>query len=219
MSRRGGRRSLQRRGPVRKPYERVLIVCEGEKTEPNYLREFIEYHRLSTANVTVTGDGGSAPNSVVEHAIELFEKDPDYNTVFCVFDRDGHASFDHALQRIDDKVLIRRSGRKKIGEARFVAITSTPCFEYWILLHHEYTTAPMQRFADIEPRLRAIPALAAYAKGTTRLFATTRDLLERALNNADRANAAAAAVNTNNPTTQMPILIRYLLDLEQKKTR
>jgi hypothetical protein len=32
-------RVLQRRAAVRQPYERLLIVCEGEKTEPQYLRE------------------------------------------------------------------------------------------------------------------------------------------------------------------------------------
>lgn len=28
------RHSLKRQGPKREPYDRVLIVCEGEKTEP-----------------------------------------------------------------------------------------------------------------------------------------------------------------------------------------
>lgn len=32
-------RDLKRRAAVRQPYERLLIVCEGEKTEPQYLRE------------------------------------------------------------------------------------------------------------------------------------------------------------------------------------
>lgn len=215
----GSHHSLKRRGPRREPYDRVLIVCEGSKTEPNYLRELISHFQLSSANVEITGDGGSAPHSVVEYAIELFERDLDYNAVFCVFDRDGHSTFDQALQQVRDKILVRRVGRRKAGEARFEAIVSIPCFEYWVLLHYQYTTAPMQRFADVEPRLRALQAHAHYAKGDEGLFEATRHLLGTALNNADRANQAASDNESSNPTTQMPTLIRYLQTLAEKKVR
>lgn len=210
---------LRRRGPKREPYDRVLIVCEGSKTEPNYLREVVAHYRLSVANVEITGDGGSAPMSVVAQAIELFEKDPDYNAVFCVIDRDGHTTFQQALARVRDSTLNRRIGKRKIGEARFETITSIPCFEFWILLHYDNTTAPMARYADVEPRLKAIPELATYAKGRHGLFAITQVRLDAALSNADRANRAAADTGTDNPTTLMPILIRYLLELATKKAR
>ena len=213
------RGSLQRRAPVREPYDRVLIVCEGSKTEPHYLREFIAHHRLSSANVEITGDGGSAPNSVVEYAVKLFEEDRDYNRVYCVFDRDGHARFDDAVQRVRDKTLVRRDGKRKLDNAHFEAITSIPCFEYWILLHLQYTTAQLDRFADVDLRLRAVPELADYAKGKHGLYARTHAHLQTALANADRANHAAATTDTNNPTTRMPELIRYLLQLEQSKAR
>ena len=157
--------------------------------------------------------------SVVDQAIELFEKDPDYDAVFCVIDRDGHTTFHQALARVRQTILNRRSGTRKIGKARFEAITSIPCFEFWILLHYDYTTAPMARYADVEPRLKAIPAHATYAKGRRGLFAVTQNLLDTALINADRANRAAAGTDTDNPTTLMPILIRYLLELATKKAR
>lgn len=44
-------RVLQRRAAVRKPYERLLIVCEGEKTEPQYLREIQQAYRLSSTHL------------------------------------------------------------------------------------------------------------------------------------------------------------------------
>ena len=34
---RRGPESYKRRGPVREAYDYVLIVCEGAKSEPNYL--------------------------------------------------------------------------------------------------------------------------------------------------------------------------------------
>ncbi|WP_081660233.1 RloB domain-containing protein [Rhodanobacter denitrificans] len=219
MVRPRSREALKRREPRREPYDRVLIVCEGSKTEPNYLRELIAHHQLSSANVQITGDGGSAPHSVVEYALELFKKDPDYNRVFCVFDRDGHTTFDAAVQRVRDSALVRREGRRKLGAARFEAITSVPCFEYWILLHFQYSTADMPRFADVEPRLRVVPALSNYNKGVQGLYAQTHAHLQDALERADRANRAAHDAATNNPTTKMPDLIRYLLQLAENKVR
>lgn len=210
-------KSLRRRGPQREPYDRVLIVCEGEKTEPNYLQELIAHYQLSSANVAIKGDGGSAPNSVVEYAIELFGKSPDYDRVYCVFDKDGHVTFDAAVQRVRDHTLTRKQDRASLGKAHFEAITSTPCFEFWVLLHFEYTTSPMARFADVRPRLRHCDGLADYDKGRKGLFALTHSRLETALANADRANCAAAVANTDNPTTRMPSLIRYLHDLAEKK--
>lgn len=212
-------RSLRRHGPIREPYDRVLIVCEGSKTEPNYLRELIAHYQLSSANIQITGEGGSAPNSVVEYAIELFKKDPDYQSVFRVFDRDGHTRFDDAVQRVRDKNLVRRDGKRKLDNAHFEAITSIPCFEYWILLHFQYTTAEMHRFADVDPRLRAVPELAHYAKGEQGVYTRTHAHLQTALDHADRANRAAEDTGTDNPTTRMPELIRYLLELARKKAR
>lgn len=219
MTRSRNRGSLTRPTPRREPYDRVLIVCEGSKTEPNYLKELVAHYRLSSANIQITGEGGAAPNSVVGYAIELFEKDPDYDRVYCVFDRDGHPTFHAAVQQVQDKRLIRRSGRKKIGEAHFEAITSIPCFEYWVLLHFRDTTAHMSRFADLLPYMRKVPELCMYDKGARGLFGVTHAQLYAALDRADRANRAAEAACTDNPTTRMPELIRYLLQLANKKSR
>lgn len=219
MARPKNRGSLRRRAPRREPYDRVLIVCEGSKTEPNYLRELIAAYQLSSTNVEITGEGGSAPKSVVELAIDLFEREPDYDRVYCVFDRDGHVSYGEAVQRVHDKKLVRRSGKHKLGLAHFEAITSVPCFEYWILLHFEHTTAPMARFVDVLPRLHAVPVLREYAKGIPDLFAMVQPRMTDALGRADRANQAAHLADTDNPTTRMPALIRYLLDLAEKKKR
>ena len=213
MARPRNRGALQRGKPRRESYDRVLIVCEGAKTEPNYLRELVAHYQVSGANVQITGEGGSAPKSVVDLAIKSFEKDPDYDSVFCVFDRDGHSTYAEALQRVRDKKLIRRAGKRKVGEARFEAIVSVPCFEYWILLHYEDTTAPMPRYADLLHRLHRVPGFEAYDKGARGLFAMTRGHLQSALERANRSNEAARNAGADNPSTQIPTLVRYLMHL------
>jgi hypothetical protein len=214
MARARDARSLKRRGPQREPYDYVLIVCEGSKTEPNYLSEMIRDFQISGANVKVTGDCGSAPQTVVAEAIRLFEQDPRFDRVFCVFDRDGHAGYADALQRIDSHRLLRRDGRKKLGHAQFTAINSVPCFEYWILLHFEYTTAHMARYSDVEPRMRNHAELRDYSKGSAGLFGMLRSRMDDALRHADMANAASAATGSDNPSTRMPELVRYLDSLK-----
>ena len=49
VRRRPPRQHLARRGPRREAYDRVLIVCEGECTEPLYFQDLMARYRLSTA--------------------------------------------------------------------------------------------------------------------------------------------------------------------------
>ena len=67
-------KELKRRASRRDPYKKILIVCEGEKTEPNYFEDIREYYRLNTVNVEVRGDCGSDPMSVVNFAKQRFRR-------------------------------------------------------------------------------------------------------------------------------------------------
>lgn len=131
-----------RRGKARRAvYQKVLIVCEGSKTEPLYFNEIKDAYEISTANIRISGDCGSDPLSVVNHGERLFVEEkrlhPDdpYDRVYCVFDKDSHANYLKAIEKIENT--------KPSGV--FYAIPSIPSFEYWFLLHFEYTTAPFVR--------------------------------------------------------------------------
>src|ERR1700741_1402449 len=60
----------------------ILIVCEGENTEPSYFRQF----KLSSATIKPVGEGYNT-NSLVQRAIYL-SKEKHYDQVWCVFDAD-----------------------------------------------------------------------------------------------------------------------------------
>src|SRR5438046_534285 len=126
--------SYRRGAPIRDAYDVVLIVCEGGKTEPNYLDRLRVVRGLSNANIRITPADGTDPLSVVRFA-EKQSALSQYDRVFCIFDRDEHATYDAALQRV-----------AQLGE-KFSAITSWPCFEVWLLLHFVYSTAPCSRDA------------------------------------------------------------------------
>lgn len=119
-----GVRSLRRK-PGRKPSRSItLIVCEG-KTEQVYFNAARIHYGLNTAEVIVADNTvGSAPISVVQCAEAKSKERGGYDTIYCVFDRDGHESFGRARERI--RALAGRNRNKlPIREA-----LSIPCFEY-----------------------------------------------------------------------------------------
>lgn len=116
--------------------ERLLILCEGEKTEPTYLKAFITQFGLPADRITVRCVKGlQTPLAMakwavgeIRYASHLASSGTDrrpYSEVWCVFDRDLHADFDAALD------FLRT-------EPRVHAVPSNPCFELWLL--HHFTT-------------------------------------------------------------------------------
>ncbi len=214
-------RELRRRAAQRQPAERLLIVCEGEKTEPLYLQEIRRELRLPSANVQVQPAGrGTAPLRIVEYAERLFTEGNrelgihprSFDRVLTVFDRDEHPTYHAALQRI--AALNGRLTNDERVNVPFEAIVSVPCFELWLLLHFEDVFAPLHRDEVID-RLRA--HLAGYAKGQGSHWGATSDRLDAATGRAEALVAAGhMAEDGTQPYTNMHELVRRLLHLKDQ---
>jgi len=203
---------LARKKASREPYPKVLIVCEGEKTEPNYFSELKDHLELSSTNVVVTGECGSNPISVTDYAIQLFRRegntgDP-FDRVYCVFDKDTHATYQQALDEIADAD----------PEDIFIATTSVPCFEYWLLLHFEYTTAPFRGTGGKSSCNRLIDKLKkympGYQKGDESIFEQLLDSQPQATAYAVNSLRAAEKSENDNPSTKIHELIEYLQNIK-----
>jgi hypothetical protein len=96
-----------RRGPTREPYDLVLIVCEGTKTEPSYFTRLRIAHGLSNVNVRVESAPGTDPMTIVTFGEGAIAEN---DRVYCVFDRNGHANYDAAVTRIEQSEA-GRTGR------------------------------------------------------------------------------------------------------------
>lgn len=209
----------QRQSRVKGP--RFLIVCEGEKTEPFYFGELCEVHQLRTPRVRIApGQEGSSPDRVVSYAERLFDEDeqlgPDrYDSVFCVIDRDNHSTFKFALHRIEN---LQRQGKP------FIAITSYPCFEYWLLLHFLYTRKPFHASGrcsigeSATRELRQHPGFKSYAKAQRNTYALLRERTDIALVHADRAEKEADQTGEKNPSTKVHHLVQALRTLAIKNS-
>src|SRR5271156_3507691 len=129
MARRNDR--LRRRRPFREVKRRILIICEGEVTEPKY---FNDLRHLTRSLIELSIEPGGTPKTLVERAVDLKKaaardakrgKDENlkFDVVWCVFDVDEHPYLAEAQQQA------RVNGIK-------VAV-SNPCFELWALLHFQ----------------------------------------------------------------------------------
>lgn len=134
-------RPIKRRGPMRQPRRRILIVCEGEETEPSYFRAFQHEVRNPCVHVEIADETG-VPRTVVEAAQRL-KDDADgeatrqrddnlrYDEVWGVFDIDDHPKINEA---------------QDIARAHGIHLAiSNPCFELWALLHFQDQRAHIAR--------------------------------------------------------------------------
>jgi len=210
-------KQLARKLGRRASYDRILIVTEGSKTEPNYFSEIRAAYRLHTANVEVQpSERGTAPIQVVQYAQALFEQGDRYKNiqprafeqVYAVFDRDDHDSYFNALrlaELLDGR--LKNDAKQFIG---FRAIASVPSFELWLLLHYEDIKAPLHR-DEVMGRLKQhIPG---YEKGDRCAFVVTRGRLSVATLRAQALAEKFTADTAPEPFTAIVDLVKLLTTL------
>ena len=202
-----------RRKSAKAPYAKVLIVCEGEKTEPYYFEDLKDHYRLNSADIVVTGECGSDPLTVFEHAKRRYLEDKNasdpFDRVYCVFDKDNHAGYDQALRKI----------QQATPRGTFVAIHSVPCFEYWLLLHFVFSTRPYIAQPDNSAGRQLLTELQGhllgYHKGSSDVFGELLDRLDTAKQNAARGLEQMQAAGTDNPSTRVHLMVEYLQRINQ----
>ncbi|OGQ98091.1 MAG: hypothetical protein A2505_00110 [Deltaproteobacteria bacterium RIFOXYD12_FULL_55_16] len=212
-------RDLKRRAAQRAPYARLLIVCEGEKTEPHYFKEICHEYRLATPNVQVwPGALGTQPLQVVEYAEHLFREGDNqkniqpcaFDQVCAVFDRDDHLTYHSALAKA---AALNGKLKNDLGKrVPFHAIASVPCFELWLLLHFVDVFAPLHR-DEVYARLKQ-EHLPGYDKGQGGHWAATKHHLNIATQRAQARAAATTAHDGTEPYTGIYQLVSWLTHLK-----
>ncbi|WP_026575707.1 RloB family protein [Bacillus sp. UNC438CL73TsuS30] len=187
--------------------DRFLIVCEGEKTEPNYFRYFknkINEIKKDTVNIQIEGTGKNTI-SLVDHTIRLMNRAiPDYTQVWCVFDRDSFptGNFDIAIE--------------KATKAGIQVAYSNEAFELWYLLHFHYYDSAFNREQYIEilnsifNQKLDIP----YEKNIEGIYEIINSIGNEdfAIKNAKKVNAMNQHLNPENanPSTKVYALVEEL---------
>lgn len=164
----------------------ILILCEGTLTEPYYFSALKQAWRLPSVRVL-----GSEPGTGLVRLGQRARREVDAmapgDEVWCIVDHDGRES----------AVADFRSATSP----RVRLVVSKPCFEYWLLLHFEFTTKPFEGIpgqsacAQVTKELRR--QLSDYRKNHAGLFERIADRLPTAVSNAKRGAVSGASSFTD----------------------
>ena len=179
-----------------------LIVCEGEKTEPNYFKSFPVDTKV--IKLDIKGEGKNT-KSLVKKAIEWKNKDEyDENDRFwCVFDRDKNPKNSNDAQNFNAAITLARNNGIDVAY-------SNDAFELWYLLHfHFYNTGTSRK--DYPDKLTELLGHK-YQKNSETIYEELKDKQQDAIKHAklllqkyDRPNP-----ETENPSTTVHLLVEEL---------
>lgn len=147
--------TYRRKQKFREPRAHLLIVCEGEKTEPQYFKRLCKKLRLTSAEIRICGkECGSAPISVADYAVQVSKKEKieakksltaPYDCIWCVMD----------VEQTGNNPTLPEALQKAKSHDIKVAL-SNPCFEYWLLWHFEKSDRPFSNCNGVIHRLEQI---------------------------------------------------------------
>ena len=138
------RGKIEKRGQRRRKIKPViLIVTEGSQTEPKYF----EHYRNRQTNIDIrvvgsrTSGGETDYLSLIRKAVEYQNKNQisvsEGDSVWVVADGDVNYNNPDPITAKDSLL----SKARKMADAKGIQIAlSNPCFEFWYLLHFQYTT-------------------------------------------------------------------------------
>ncbi|PSB31147.1 RloB domain-containing protein [filamentous cyanobacterium Phorm 46] len=179
-----------------------LIVCEGEKTEPNYFRSFPVDTKV--INLDIRGEGRNT-NSLVTKAIEL-KNDTEFDETdrfWCVFDRDKNPKNPNDSQNFNSAITLARNNGIDVAY-------SNDAFELWYLLHFDFhnTGISRQRYQNMLTKLLGHE----YKKNSETIYEELKSKQQDAIKHAklllqtyDRPNP-----ETDNPSTTVHLLVEEL---------
>ena len=189
-----------KRTPIARPELKVLIVCEGEKTETNYFKAF-DVDRTQI-DVEIIGAGMNTV-SLVKEAKRIYQEAKNrgipYSNVWCVFDRDSFppGKFNEAIE------MARRQG--------FKAAYSNEAFELWYFLHFHYLESGLHRSEYKDKLTKCIGER--YDKVETDMHRMLQDKQETAIANAQKLideHGANHNPEKDNPCTKVHELVKFL---------
>jgi len=198
------------------PLKTLRIFCEGERTEPNYLKGYIANldNHARTSVVTVKKTNKNTAIQLVEEAIRVKESPVSLreDEFWVVYDRESAAKYSDALHA---------EARAKADKAGIKIALCNVCFEYWILIHLVDTDAPFSSYDDLiktSPLRDQMKAQCGcdYEKSARSIFDLLKDHLPSARVRAKRLNVQSiqnAQAGRNQPHHINPYVgVAELLD-------
>ncbi len=202
-------KSFRRRRPTREPLPKILIACEGSKTELRYFEGIRQSMRLNTVKMILVKHQGTDIGSVIDAAIaerNALNRDDRWivgDQAWAVVDEDGQSHHDNWHK------ALQRATQQDIN----LAIIN-PCFELWYLLHFQDHFAHIT-CDDVIKHLRR--HISDYDKAGSYypkpLAAKTTQAMQRAEILAGQIQRENLPEYTNPCCSRLPVLVKRLHDL------
>lgn len=169
--------SISRKDAGRRPSKSILIVTEGQNTEPGYFKALAGLWNVHPKLIQIEPGGEGIPANLVKRAREEIKR-------LARLERAGKLAFNQ-LGRFDETWIVfdtehaQRQGRLDDGvaaarESGFRIAHSSPCFEFWLALHYAGNAPPMTTCAEAIRLLEMVGKLGAgkYSKeqGASEVF-------------------------------------------------
>lgn len=198
----------KRKVATRKVHLNYLIVCEGERTEPNYFNALIGGRNSKVLSVEVRGEGQSTCR-LVHTAIEERDKSMiEFDRVWVVFDKDDFTDFNEAIALAQSNNIC--------------SAWSNEAFELWYYLHFQYLDTPISRsqYIDaLEREIRKHEPDYSYKKNDKGTYAILCNYgnLDLAIRHAERLEKLYDDTNfaAHKPCTKVHHLVKELLSPEE----
>lgn len=203
----------KRKVNIRSIRKRILILCEGKETEPNYFNALIhdnEYKRfLSSVEITIydtkkcTGKELVTEAKILKNNAKREKNQFDY--IWIVIDKDGYSKLPETFD-------------KAYANDMKIAFSSIS-FEYWFLLHFEYTTKCFKKADDLIKHLnRYLPNY----KKSSNIYCKIKKNIKTAITNSNKVQKyyendieRGKKIYTLNPYTNVNLLVEQLINLNQ----
>lgn len=209
-AKREAKAAKKRKVATREKIVRFLVVCEGERTEPNYFKSLVKDKYSTVRSEEIIGEGRSTCALVkkTEEIRERLEQQRQlkFDRVWVIFDKDDFNDFNEAIS------LARRKGYE-VG-------WSNEAFELWYLLHFVYLDTAITRadyIAKLEGEIRRFTGFKdyKYCKNDSNTFSILQEI-----GSEEKAKARAQKLReffqhtsdykTHKPCTTVDLLVEEL---------
>lgn len=216
------RKARQAAQACAEPGDSFLVVTEGTVTEPGYFELLLGELELSRVWIKVVPGDHSDPRHVIRTAdrIALEQQRKAEKKQLGVGEPED---FDHVWAVIDTDVAVRNgiwNDVRQLAAARQVTLAhSTPCFEFWLLLH-------LVGFTTRADLVDGDAAKSAVKHALGRDYSTNEETTKKAIasfiskwpeavghaEQVRRHHQAAATPQPGNPSTEVDLLVRAMND-------
>ncbi|MBC6487169.1 RloB family protein [Aeromonas hydrophila] len=188
----------------------IRIYCEGEKTEPYYIKAYVNHFHSEQKRVIVVADTKkNTPVQLVQEAISAKNATANNDVFWVVYDRESPSKYSDALH-----LEATRMAKENDIQIAF----SNVCFEYWFLLHFGFTTASYDNCDELlhqsklKENLKKV-GIDDYDKGLPFIFDKLKEMVPNAILNATKLKSSV--LQSADPKKCAPCQLNPYIDVHE----